>query len=486
MNTQKQKMKMQQKLTPQQLLLMKLLQLPVSRLDQRIKEELEKNPMLELDAAQDRSSDIHDDNVDIDDAYNDEDDGDFRGIDMDEYFDDDYSYRERLEKDPNQSDHRFELSESDSFTESLIRQLNLRPLSDRQRTIGMELIGSIDGSGYLGRDIDLIANDLAFRSNLDVSDKELMEVLHILQSFDPAGVAARNLQECLSLQLHRTENPDADTLLATRIVDKYFDMFSNRRYAALAAQLKVDDEALDRAVEVIRHLNPKPGWGRGTESSGAQYIEPDFIVAREGDQLSFSLSAGNRPRLHLNSDYAEMLQQMSQQKNVSSSEHETIQFIKTKTDAAQWLIDTLEQRQQTLSAIMGAILKYQRRYFLSGDKADLRPMRLKDIAALSHFDESTVSRVVNEKYVQSEFGTFLLKDLFSKALVTDQGEVLAIDHIKEVLQHLVDDEDKSNPMTDEDLTMALSEKGFPLSRRTVSKYRESMGIPVGRLRKELK
>ncbi len=483
MISQKQKMKMQQKLTPQQLLLMRLLQLPATRLEQKIKEEVEKNPMLEVESATDDEPLSSEQGVENDENLDTEDD--FRGLDIDDYFDDDYSYRERLEKDRNTEERHFEISESDSFTDSLLKQLALRNLTERERSIGNEIIGSIDGSGYLGRDIQLIANDLAFRSGIEATDEEMEKMLHEVQSLDPAGVGARNLQECLSLQLHRVEHPDLDTLNAQIIIDKYFTQLSNKHYDTLKSQLNLNTEQLNRAIDVIQHLNPKPGWGREEEHKGAHYIIPDFIVSRDGDSLSFMLSDRNQPQLRLNSEYATMLDQLGQQKNLTSSDKETFQFIKSKNETAQWFIETLQLRQVTLSNIMAAILDYQRAYFLSGDSADLRPMRLKDIAAATNFDESTVSRVVTGKYVQTEFGTFLLKELFSKALATDQGEMVAIDHIKQSLLQIIKNEDKMHPLTDEALTKRLQDEGFKISRRTVTKYRESMGIPVGRLRKEL-
>ncbi len=485
MNTQRQKMKMQQKLTPQQLLLMRLLQLPVTSLEQKIKEEVEKNPMLEVDASDPQEQ--YDSTDDAEPMETGEGEGDFKGIDIDEYYDDDdYSYRERMEKDLNSEGRQMEFSDGVSFTESLIRQLGLQRLTEREHTIGNEIIGSIDGTGYLGRDVQLIANDMAFRMGIDVTEDEMEKVLAVIQTFDPAGVGARNLQECLSLQLHRINNPDEDTLRATDIVDNYFGQLSSKHYASLMTALKIDEKQLERALGVIRRLNPKPGWGREEESKGAHYIIPDFIVSREGGQLTFTLSDRNKPKLRLNSEYTEMMMQLDSRKGLNKNEQETLQFIKSKTEAAQWLMSTIDQRCETLAATMGAILKYQQAYFLSGDTDDIRPMRLKDIAELTGFDESTISRVVNEKYVQTDFGTFLLKTLFVKAVVTEQGDLLAVEHIKEALRQIIDDEDKGEPLTDEDLTALLTGKGFKLSRRTVTKYRESMGIPVGRMRREIK
>ena len=484
MNTQRQKMKMQQKLTPQQLLLMRLLQMPVTQLEQKIKEEVEKNPMLEVEREpQDYSGEQQEH---TDEPEGDEMD-DFRGIDIDQYYeDDDYSYREQMEKDRNVERRQYDFAEGVSFPEALMRQFDLLGLSERERAIGSEIIGSIDGTGYLGRDTQLIANDMAFRSNMDVSNEEVLKVLKEIQTLDPAGVGARNLQECLSLQLHRQQQPDEDTKLAMEVIDNHFAQLTNKHYASLMTVLKIDEKHLDRVLGVIRRLNPKPGWGREEEGKGSHYIIPDFIVSREDGQLNFTLGNRNRPRLHISSEYTEMMQQLGNRSKLNKGEQETLAFIKEKTDAAQWLIDTLDQRQTTLAKTMDAIMKYQQRFFLSGDSSDLRPMRLKDIAAVTGFDESTISRVVNEKYVQTDFGTFLLKELFAKAIVTEQGDVLATEHVKKTLRQIIDGEDKSHPLTDEALAALLNEKGLNLSRRTVAKYRESMNIPVGRLRKELK
>jgi len=484
MISQKQKMKMQQRLTPQQLLLMKLLQLPVTALEQRIKDEVEKNPMLEVEqSSQTESIEPATDNDD--DADNDFEASDFLRYSDDD--DDDYAYRERQERDANYEQRSVDFASGSSFAESLVNQLSLRRLSDRELAIGNEIIGSIDGSGYLSRSLDMIANDLAFRSGIDPQNDEMQRLLAVVQSLDPAGVAARSLQECLSLQLHRLRSSDdhPDTALATTIVDNHFDMLSNKRYAALAATLGVDDSQLQRALAVIRRLNPKPGWGRDDEHQGAQYIVPDFIVYREGNELSFALNERNNPQLHLNAGYASMLQQLNAKSQLSPADRDTLQFIKSKTDSAQWFIDTLKQRQHTLSSTMAAILRYQKAYFLSGASADLKPMRLKDIAAQTDLDESTVSRVVNQKYVQCEFGTFLLKELFSKAVVADNGDVAAIQHVKEELRSIIDNEDKHAPFTDEALATELQKKGYSISRRTVTKYREAMDIPTGRLRREL-
>lgn len=489
MITQKQNMKMQQKLTPQQLLLMQLLQLPVTSLEQRIKEEVEKNPLLEEETTIGEEENEWAGNAEPDNENDDKEsdaDDDFRGIDVDEYFgDDDYSYRERQEKDRNIEERTFDFSGSTTFTESLIDQLAMLGLDERQHAIASEIIGSIDASGYLGRDLQIIANDMAFRSGMEVSDSEMEEMLKVVQSLDPAGVGARNLQECLLLQLRRAESADPAQRLAETIVEHHFAQLTNKHYASIMTSLKISDSDLHKALEVIRHLNPKPGWGSGDERGGSQYVIPDFIVSREGSNLTLSLNDRNCPQLHINQDYNDMMRQLASRKKLTNDERETLQFIRSKSESAQWLIDTIQQRQQTLTVIMTAIMGYQHEYFLSGNPADLRPMRLKDITALTGYDESTVSRVANQKYVQTEYGTTLLKELFSKAVTTDDGEVKATQQVKERLRAIVEAEDKSNPLTDEALTKRLQESGFPLSRRTVTKYRESMGIPVGRLRREL-
>jgi RNA polymerase sigma-54 factor len=478
-------MKMQQKLTPQQLLLMQLLQLPVTSLEQRIKEEVEKNPMLEVEGIDKEETAEWNESAEGAPDDNDADD-DFHGIDIEEFFgDDDYSYRERLERDRNEEPRSFDFSEGATFTETLIEQLAMRDLDERQKAIAAEIVGSIDSSGYLGRDLQMIANDMAFRSGIEVSDKEMEQMLHVIQTLDPAGVGARNLQECLSLQLHRSPSDEPAHQLATVIVDKHFKALSKKWYDDIIEVEGCDKEMLHEALSIIQRLNPKPGWGSGDESRGSHYIIPDFIVSREGGNLTFTLNERNNPQLHISGEYSEMMKQLAGRKSLTASERETLQFIKSKSESAQWLIETLQQRQQTLASTMTAILGMQRDYFLSGNPADLKPMRLKDIAAITGYDESTISRVANQKYVQSDFGTFLMKELFSKAVATEDGDVKALQHVKETLRAIIEGEDKRRPMTDEELTQKMQEKGFTLSRRTVSKYRESLGIPVGRLRRKL-
>ena len=478
MNAQRQKLKLQQKLTPQQLILMKMLQLPATQIEQRLKEEIEKNPLLELE--EDGTDDDFEKNSD---DVQEDDRPDFEDS-MDDYFDDDddYSYRERQERDHNETDTNFEYSGSVSFSEYLIAQLGLHRLTDRQRRICMELIGSIDDSGYLGRDIQLIANDLAFRSNMEVSDDEMMDMLKIIQSMEPAGVGARDLRECLLLQLDRIDSPDRTTTLARTIVKRYFHLLTSKRYDALAAQLEIDMPTLNAAMAAIRRLNPKPGWGN---AGGGHYIVPDFIVMRDGDNLSFVLGRHTNPKLKLNSEYAELLNKLETTTKPPAGEKATMRFIREKTADANNLIYIMQQRENTLYNTMAAIIEYQRAFFLSGSMADLHPMRLKDISEITGYDESTISRVVTQKYVQCEFGTFLLKILFSKAIVTEDGGTVASDSVKSLLKQIIENEDKTHPLTDAEISAELHRHGVELSRRTVTKYRESLGIAVGRMRKDL-
>ena len=476
-NAQRQTMKLQQKLSPQQLLLMQLVQLPITALEQRIKEEVEKNPLLEdipsttdsLDALQ------HEDN-------DDEERDDLISIDTD---DDDYSYRERQERDKNIDSTGAVLVSETSFFDLLTSQLALKDLSARQLAIAQEIIGSIDDAGYVTRSTDLIANDLAFTQGIEVSPQEVIDVLAIVQQLDPPGIAARNLQECLAIQLRRAEEQDDATLTATSVIEHGFDLFVNHNYEKLMEVLHLDEQQLHAAIERIRRLNPKPGAGQ-SEESHAHYIVPDFVVMRHDNELQLMLNDTHLPQLQMNQYYQEMLQQFSSLSHPSRGEKETIDFLRENSDNAQLLIDTLQMRQMTMLRVMKAILHRQRRFFLTGDNADLAPLLQRDIAEATGYDLSTISRVVNSKYVQTEFGTFLLKDCFSHSIVNDEGEEVATETVRQLLRDTVDAEDKRNPLSDEALAKILKEKGYPVARRTVAKYREMLGIPICRLRRTLK
>lgn len=490
-NAQIQRQKQEQKLTPQQLMLARLLQVPAQELEQAVKAEIEKNPLLEdehieTDQPQESSPEGEQEN-----PQEGEDELDFeeREIDpfateddeeMDYRFSD--SYGSNRSKDDEEKDPREVFITSEvSFSSYLIEQLSMKPLSEREMAIGQEIIGSIDASGYLGRSVELIANDLAFKQNIDTTPEEVERVLAVIQELDPAGVGARDLRECLSLQLHRM--PEAD-YNAVELVDHHFEEFTSGRLAPVMERLAMSQEQLEEAIACIRGLNPKPG-SAFAEGKGetAQYLVPDFVVTSPGDgRLELELNDGDLPRLRVSRYYRDMLRQMERKGKPTAEEQETIRFIRERAESAQWFIDMLGQRKTTLRVIMEQILDYQHDYFLSGLTSDLRPMRLQDIAGPAKYDISTVSRVVNQKSVQTPFGTFLLRDLFTHGVLDGEGKEVSADAVRQVLQEIVDQEDKSNPLTDEELAEQMSQRGYPLSRRTVAKYREQMGIPVRRLR----
>lgn len=474
-NGQHQILKMQQKLSPQQLMLMQLLQLPVTALEQRLKEEVEKNPMLDVSTGENSMMEVLPDTTIQTD-----------GDDMldDAVADDDYNYRERLERDSVQPFEAAYVSET-TFGDLLNEQLSMKSLTDRQRIIAQEIVGTLDDAGYVGRDINLLANDLAFTQGIEVSPDEVMQVLRVVQSLEPAGIAARSLQECLSIQLHRDENQSDVTVCATKVVDQCFDLFVKSHFDRIMEQLHLSEEQLQGAVERIRSLNPKPGGGDG-ESVQSRYIIPDFVVSRQGDELFLHVNDGHLPRITTNAYYQEMLHQLSAQPRLTPSEQETFDFIHAKTEDANVLVDTMRQRHATMTKVMRAILRRQYHFFLSGNQADLRPLLQKDIAQDTGYDISTVSRVVNSKYVQTDFGTFLLKDCFSQAIVNNEGDEVSIETVRQLILSAVATEDRQNPLTDDDLARLLTEKGFPVARRTVAKYRQMLDIPVARLRRHLK
>ena len=474
-----------QKLSPQQLLLIRLLQAPVGALEQAVKAEIEKNPLLEDEhiegeapmesapAEEEGPEELDFEEREIDPFADEEDDEDYR-------YSDHYGQpKEDKERDSRESFVRIEVS----FGAYLMEQFSMKRLSDVELIIGNEIIGSIDASGYLGRDTGLIANDLVFKQNIATTPQEVERVLEVVQSLDPAGVGARNLRECLALQLHR--QPDANPV-ALAIVDKHFDDFTQGRLEQLTQKLGVDASTLEQAIAAIRALNPKPGsaYSDGTEG---HLLTPDFIVtASPADgTLDLELNDGNLPQLSVSRYYTDMLHTLERKGTPSPQEQETMTFIRQKADSAQWFIDLIGQRHHTLRLIMETILDYQRPYFLSGMPSDLKPMRLQDIAEPTGFDISTVSRVVNQKTVQTFFGTFLLKDLFSYAYTDSEGNSVSTDAIRHCLKGIVEGEDKRNPLTDDEIAQRLEAKGFAVARRTVAKYRDTLGIPIRRLRKKL-
>lgn len=479
-----QRQQLQQKLSPQQIQLMRLLQLPVTDLEQAIKEEIEKNPLLEADTP------VDDENIDTLAAAADHDRSDW---DTDE--DDDYGtfdYREHLENDPNATQREFVISDTLSFTERLNSQLITRRLSDRQQLIANELIGTLDDAGYLSRDLDLVTNDMAFRQGIDATREEVLEVLRIIQSLDPPGIGARNLQECLLLQLRRMPK-DPDVQLATTILERHFDDFANHRYERLCNALGIDDESLERAAVVIRRLNPKPGSSDAESDAAAASFTPDIILQQHDGELSFYLNDGNLPRLNLNTYYTDMLAELEAQKaerdrrgsKSSPTERETLSFLRTKQADAQGFIDLLQQRHDTIVRVMRYIVKHQRRFLLTGDPDQMQPLRQREVADATGLDISTISRMANSKYLQTDFGTIPLKDCFSKGMANNEGEEISVQTVKQRLADAIEGEDKQAPLSDEALAQMLNTQGYPLARRTVAKYREQLGYPVARLRRVL-
>ena len=474
--------KLLQKLSPQQIQLMKLLQVPTMELEQRIKEEIEENPALE-EGREESDEDNYEDDHDSDD-YDDQQD-----FDINDYLDEDLpQYKTSVSNAGKDQDEKaVPISGGTSFHEILASQLMLRKLTEKEKVIADNIIGNIDDDGYLRREIEAIVDDLAFSQNVMTTEEEVEDVLFIIQDFEPAGVGARDLRECLLLQLERKHHGNIATYTAKKILEKSFDEFTKKHYQKIKAKFEINDEDLKEAIDEIVNLNPKPGNSlkESTNSKNIQQIIPDFILTEEDGELSLSLNSRNAPQLKVSKTYENMLRGYSEGAKRTKSDKEAVQFVKQKLDAAKWFIDAIQQRQHTLLYTMRAIVDYQHEYFLSGDDTDLRPMILKDIADVVEMDISTISRVANSKYVQTPYGIISLKYFFSESLSTDSGEEVSTREVKKILQDAVDAENKKKPLTDQKLTDLLKEKGYKIARRTVAKYREQLDIPVARLRKEL-
>jgi RNA polymerase sigma-54 factor len=490
--------KLLQKLSPQQIQLMKLLQVPTDQLEQRIKEELEINPALEelnqdiFDAEKSDNDTISSDNeMDSSESMDDASDYSDENINLSDYFDESdntasYKYNS-MDYNPDDDDDRSNpISIHITFHEYLEQQLGLVPLEDKYFQIAKQIIGSIDEDGYMRREIDAIVDDLAFSSNIMTDEKEILELLFEIQKFDPAGVGARDLKECLLLQLDRIEQKNVYINLAIEILTNSFEEFTKKHYDKLQKIYEVDDVIFKKSIEEILKLNPKPGsaYNEGG-AKNTQHIIPDFLIENINGELVLRLNSKNAPELRVSDSFREMLTDYNRTKEKSKQQKEAVMFIKQKIDGAKWFIDAVRQRQQTLLKTMKAIMEFQYDYFLSGDETELHPMILKDIAALTNLDISTVSRVANSKYVQTEFGTFLLKNFFSESLSTDSGEEVSTREVKKILTDHIGAEDKKKPLSDEKLTQILNDAGYNIARRTVAKYREQLNIPVARLRKEL-
>jgi RNA polymerase sigma-54 factor len=474
-----------QKLSPQQIQFIKLLQIPTAELDSRIEEEMEINPALEEgkeESNEDDSSQEDEANEESDknDDYKDDE------LNVGDYIrDDDVSgYKMQGDGPGDEEDREMPIAMSTSLTDTLLSQLGFLKLDERENIIGKQLIGSIDTDGYIRRDLDLIVNDLAFAQNIETTVEEVEEVLFKIQSFDPAGIAARNLQECLSLQLERKHDQDESVALARKIIDNHFEEFTKKHYDKIQAKLNINDEQIKKAVSVITKLNPKPG-GLSGEDFKTQYLNPDFILVNNNGKMELTLNSKNAPDLRISKSYVEMFQTYDKSSKKDKKMKEPVSFVKQKLDAAKWFIDAIKQRQQTLLKTMGSIIKYQYEFFLEGDESKLRPMILKDIATDIEMDISTVSRVANSKSVQTEFGIYPLKYFFSEGISTESGEDVSSREVKHILKEMIEKESKKKPLSDEKLEKMLNDKGYTIARRTVAKYREQLNIPVARLRKEL-
>ncbi|HMU09816.1 MAG TPA: RNA polymerase factor sigma-54 [Ferruginibacter sp.] len=483
-----------QKLSPQQIQLMKLLQVPTALLEERIKEEIEENPALEEaeEGHEDEYDEANDEFKDkeTDDAEPDGSEDDYDNIDISEYVSDsDDEVADYKLKDDNypeiDENKTIPIKVERGFNELMLEQLGMLTLSDHQRRIAEQVIGNLDDDGYLRREISAIVDDLAFRQNIETTEEEVAELVLQIQQFDPAGIAARNLQECLLLQLERKSNNDKNVVMATKVLEKYFEEFTKKHYEKIQRGLDLSDEQLKEVINQIIKLNPKPAGTIGGGNKGESYVVPDFFIYNNAGKLELTLNSRNAPDLRISEGYRDMLRDYERGSKKDKRQKEAVMFIKQKIDSAKWFIDAIKQRQNTLLNTMEAIMNYQREFFISGDETDLRPMILKYIAEATSLDISTVSRVANSKFVQTEFGTYRLKFFFSESLQTDSGEEVSTREVKKILSDIIEAESKKHPHSDEKLTEMLQEKGYNIARRTVAKYREQLNIPVARLRKEL-
>ncbi|MFT4611662.1 MAG: RNA polymerase sigma-54 factor [Glaciecola sp.] len=478
--------KLSQKLSPQQIQLMKLIQLPTQAFEQRIKQELEENPALDT-GKDEKDEDKLDEFDNSEDDFNDNEEINTEDINIDEYLSDDDvpDYRTQVSNYSSDDEEKvMPYAAGTSFTQHLTNQLNTFRLNDEERDIAEFLVGSVDESGYIRRALSDIMDDLAFTQNIFTSEDKIETVLQKVHQLDPAGVGARNLQECLSIQLHRKEKyPDVE--LACNIIDKAFDQFTKKHYKKLLQKFDITEVQLKDAISEIERLNPKPGGSYAGNNRRAEHVVPDFAIKIVDGELDLTLNGRNAPELHVSREYSNMMKGYKDAKDKSKSQKDAVMFIKQKLDAAKWFIEAIRQRQQTLFVTMSSIMHYQKEYFLTGDERNLRPMILKDIADEIEMDVSTVSRVANSKYVDTPYGTKLIKEFFSESMTNDQGEEVSTREIKKILETVIEEEDKKKPLTDEKLAKILKEKGYPIARRTVAKYREQLDISVARLRKKI-
>ena len=468
-------LKQQQKLSPLQIQTIKLIELPVQELEQRIRKELEDNPVLDEDTApRDESKEAEDQPKDIS---------------LDEYKEEDQipSYKLRVNNYGKDDDSRSQFSTfsvKESFTQSLMDQLGYKNLDDHERAVAAFIIGSLESNGYLRRSLDNLVDDMAFRANIDTNEEEVLRMLKVIQEFEPVGVGARDLQECLALQL-RNKKPSPATQLALTIVEKYFEEFKNRHFSKIISKLGVSEDEFKAAMVKITKLNPSPG-GQIDDSytDQAQQMVPDFVLDYVNGKMELSMPRFSVPELRINKKYANMLMEAAGSGS-TREQKEAATFVKKKMDSAKWFVEAIKQRHNTLESTMKAILDYQHDYFVDGDESCLKPMVLKDIAEKTGFDISTISRVVNSKYIETHFGIFPLKYFFSEGLENKDGEEVSTRELKKVLKECVDNEDKHKPLTDDQLVTEMEKRGYKVARRTIAKYRDQLGIAKARLRKEL-
>ncbi len=477
--------KLLQKLSPQQIQMIKLLEIPTILLEQRIKKEMEENPVLEEGKDEEELQENGEEEISEENLENNVDE-----FSLDDYINDEDipSYKlsaNNYSKDDKKEDIPFSIGIS--FHEHLQNQIGLRNLNEKEEILTLYLIGNLDDDGYVRRKLEAIANDLAFSQNIETDEDELVEVLKIVQDLEPTGVGARNLQECLLLQIESKDQEIPEIKLSRKILKYYFNEFTKKHYEKIITRLDISEEELKASINEILKLNPRPGNSFSDSSGAIQTLVPDFILENNEGELQLSLNSKNAPELRLSYTYTEMLQSYSHKSKSekTKSDKEAITFMKQKLDSAKWFIDAIKQRQNTLMLTMNAIIEYQHNYFLDGDESFLKPMILKDIAEKTNLDISTISRVANSKYIQTDFGIYSLKYFFSEGLQTQSGEEVSTREIKSILKECVENEEKKKPLTDDKLTNILKEKGYEIARRTVAKYREQLNIPVARLRKEL-
>ena len=464
------KLKLSQKLSPQQIQLMKLIQLPVLDFEQKLKQEIEENPALEITELINNDEFNDDENIDVEDYINDDEIPDYK---LNSY------------NSSNKDENSIPYASGMSFTQLILNQLRTERLNDLEMKIAEFLVGCIDEDGYIRQNLEDIIDDLAFTQNIITEHKTVESILKIIQNLDPPGIGARSLQECLVLQLRRKDSNEISTKLALDVIEDSFDLFSKRHFEKLLSKYQISEEELKIAIKEIEKLNPKPANSLSVNSSKLiEQVIPDFKIEIINDKLLLSLNGRNKPTMNVSREYTEMLKGYSLEKK-RKSQKEAVQFIKQKLDSAKWFIEAIEQREQTLMLTMKAIMTYQEAYFLSGDEKKIKPMILKNIADKINMDISTISRVANSKYVDTPYGTKLIKEFFSESMINNKGEEISTIEVKKKLENIIEEEDKRKPETDDSLVKLLNKEGYKIARRTVSKYREQLNIPVARLRKQI-